>query len=120
MSGAARQARHTPGPWILSTMSTDYGWINGPDGMPLATAYPGVRTVKSDADPTFTKTVSVRSNAEVQANAHLIATAPDYHEAAIEMIERHDAEARRCNFDRCGCENCKSFRPIVAKAEGRS
>lgn len=54
------------------------------------------------------------------ANAHLIAAAPDYHAAAMEMILRHDAEAQAANFDKCGCDNCKPFRAIAVKAEGRS
>lgn len=52
-------------------------------------------------------------------NAYLIAAAPDYDKAAREMIDRHDAYAKRYNFERCGCDDCKPFRAIVAKAEGR-
>jgi len=60
------------------------------------------------------------SKEEEQANGHLISAAPDFYAEAVAMCERHDVEARQCNFERCGCENCKPFRPIIAKARGES
>lgn len=60
-----------------------------------------------------------RPAAENTANAHLIAVAPEYHEEAIELVERHDAKARAANFNRCGCGDCGPFRLLIAKAAGR-
>lgn len=54
------------------------------------------------------------------ANARLIAAAPDYHRTAVEMCERHDKDARAANFEHCGCVDCAPFRPIIARAGGRS
>lgn len=55
------------------------------------------------------------TQAREMANAHLIAAAPDYHEAALALVARHDAEAKRVNFTSCGCEDCKPFRSAIAK-----
>lgn len=55
---------------------------------------------------------------ECRANARLIAAAPDYHEGTGRILARHDAEAVKANFARCGCEVCATLRPIYAKATG--
>jgi hypothetical protein len=54
--------------------------------------------------------------AAVRAGAEALRRASDYYSAAREMIRRHDADAVAANFTRCGCEDCKPFRAIVAKA----
>jgi hypothetical protein len=102
---------HTPGPWKADRMGC---FIFAHDGqMPVCeTRGWGYLTG-------FEKRDDDDATAIQKANAQLIATAPDYHKAAREIVGRHDTHAVACNFDRCGCDDCKPFRALIAKAEGR-
>ena len=43
---------------------------------------------------------------------------PELLEAAKEIRSRHDAEAKRVNFDDCGCPDCVALRPAISRASG--
>jgi hypothetical protein len=58
-------------------------------------------------------------NENREANARLIAAAPDYHASARMLVWKHDDAAHKAGFGKCGCADCAPFRPIIAKAEGR-
>ena len=122
--------KHTPGPWMVHPRFPEHvvvasdppkkiGGADDPDVEAEGWAKQICTPDLCSDYPEFHRS-RVTSRAEQYANAHLIAAAPDYHEASLAMIARHDAEAKAANFDKCGCENCKPFRAIAAKAEGRS
>ena len=54
--------------------------------------------------------------AQQKQRRHAVAGLECY-KAAIELIQRHDADAKAANFDKCGCDNCKPFRIAIQKAE---
>lgn len=58
------------------------------------------------------------NSAGATSHAMVMASAPDFYEAAKAMIARHDEHAVACNFSKCGCENCTPFRAAIAKSEG--
>jgi hypothetical protein len=69
------ESGHTPGPWQLHPGDT---WIHGaPGNAPLAMACKGIHRESHASDPSFVREVETRSLAEVQANARLIAVAPE-------------------------------------------
>ncbi len=110
------ETKHTPGPW-KAIFTDDEEWrgvenTNIEHGGGLIAKVYG-----TDEFPCVEATDKICQ--ELAANARLIAAAPDYHEAAVSICARHDEKARRCNFDSCGCEDCKPFRPIIAKATGK-
>ena len=96
---------HTPGPWHVGEEKQD--------NEDCIIAESGKHVVCSGHEYDQCGIIGQR------ADAALIAAAPDFYEAAVVMLAAHDQHARECNFTRCGCEECKMFRPIVAKAEGR-
>lgn len=68
-------AQHTPGPWTLHTTGSDgHGWVVQ---HPVDGAYRGVAQVRG-------------SSRQAQANARLIAAAPDLLAAAEEVMDRWD------------------------------
>lgn len=116
----SEQQKHTPGPWMW--FGDD---LHNADALAsFLIAFEAARDPKTGdvamADVAVVSEPVIRTDGDTQdANAHLIAAAPDYDAAAREMITRHDASAKAANFNRCGCDDCKPFRPIIAKAEGR-
>lgn len=115
---SGRQAAHTPGPWT---------WEDCDDGS-LINPELYAKWVKSNYDGSLWPIVlqgvwhndsTAGLSCANKFDAHLIAAAPDYHAAALAHLSRHDAVAVAANFDQCGCDTCKAFRPVVAKAEGR-
>ena len=100
-------ASFTAGPWIVDVEDKE---IRNEDGAGIATfpMFEDFPCAEDDQEEAI--------NAESLANAQLIATSPDYHAAAVALCERHDEAARRANFAFCGCEDCKPFRAIIAKA----
>jgi hypothetical protein len=67
---------HTPGPWETSVLSDGSEW-----GACAAGGGDMIAWVEPTADPD-----------EEQANAHLIAAAPELLAALVEYVERHEAE----------------------------
>lgn len=51
--------------------------------------------------------------------AQLAAERAELVAAIAKVMQEHFDHAKRCNFAGCGCEICESFRPILAKVEGR-
>ncbi len=98
---------HTPGPWghVYDGSSV---WSVGRADDPQDARIAAVQKCSHGEDGWH----------EASDNARLIAAAPEFYEAAVVMLAAHDQHARECNFTACGCEECKMFRPIVAKAEG--
>src|SRR5438552_2211842 len=103
---------HTPGPWINRGCDT----IEGGDGFTVARNY-------SDRN-------AERDTAEHEANARLIAAAPDLFDALRSIIQRHDKGWHYTDGDRCedcgtDAGNCpdtcrfEQARVAIAKAEGR-
>ena len=92
---------HTPGPWQVAERynCVDVRAVEGP--------------FVADCNASFAIDWKTK-----EANARLIAAAPDYHEEVGRILAEHDEEAQACNFSRCGCPVCKSLRPIHAKAAG--
>lgn len=82
-------AQHTPGPWAFSR-STDFGdarfYVSQAEGAPYTPNYSDVATL-------IAETVSSERARIQEANARLIATAPDYHDAAhwIEVAVANNA-----------------------------
>ena len=60
------------------------------------------------------------SDNDTAALEWVLGTRAELYAAAEAMLARHDAEARAANFAVCGCDNCKPFRAVVAKSQGRS
>lgn len=88
-------SKHTDGPWALKgwTASDFYGW-------------------SITCDQTVTLTAE---SAESEANAYLIAAAPEL----LEALE--DAASRKCGCGHPHCNRCKDDRyyaEVIAKAKG--
>lgn len=56
---------------------------------------------------------------DLRQGARVLATIPSRAKAMAEVVEaakalvvRHDADAAKCNFERCGCAECKPFRAL--------
>jgi hypothetical protein len=95
-------AQHTPGPWIVETV------VNSPSDESIA--------VRDGAHGLFIAMVEPHdmSHANAQANAAMIAAAPDMLVLLREALEYIDSE---------DCYNCgiaPKLRAVIAKAEGRS
>jgi len=97
---------HTPGPWRASE-----GWPSDVwhVDMPGRNYSVGVSRADSDEDMTV---------AEVQANAHLIAAAPEMLQALRE-IEEECARRLRKGKDQGDLDTLRVCRTAIAKAEGR-
>lgn len=110
--GAIKMTQHTPAPWMItmSGRTKDGGAHQHQIGTHEKTVAYAWLPITDDKDQKFH---------EHNANARLIAAAPEYHEAAVRMLNIHDEQARRSNHTRCGCDECNAFRPIVAKAGGK-
>lgn len=123
-------ASHTLGPLSVSTLSGSHGWINGPDGSPLATVYPAVRTETREVDgATFTRTWHTRSDDEVRATAERIVRAYNCHDDVLAALQRmldcHQAamdaaqsSAAKWQYQPCACGACDEARAALAKAAG--
>jgi len=105
-------SKHTPGPWALEPASMGFGGVYGPDGeIVFALAY-----ARPDERP----------EAECEANAHLIAAAPEMLEALREALEYFDGKAdaeylpgRAAPVGNREMQLCGEIRAAIAKAEGR-
>lgn len=96
---------HTPGPWRVVkgdngdadgwNVHHELGWPHDVSQVAETSDYPYF-AIKNEAD------------------AHLIAAAPDLLEALKKVIENH------CGLERIFCSTCTPARRVIAKAEGRS
>jgi hypothetical protein len=97
------ESKHTPGPWNAEPMTGRGAWVKGSSGEWAALSC-------GDTDTT------------AEANARLIAAAPELLEALNKIISRHSELV--CSGD-CGFwdvedeEKMKLARSAIAKAEGR-
>lgn len=83
--GAAEQAKHTPGPWVVWNDREDDGaTIANEDGRKLARV--NADTISEDLDETLSP--------EGKANARLIAAAPEMFAALQKVPRRHDRRRR--------------------------
>lgn len=105
MSGTTQQVAHTPGPWRISGAAEGKGYsISAKRGL--------VALVRDDTHP-----LADVAEGQAQANAHLIAAAPELLEALKlqEAVDEHVANCEDC------CEGvfpelCKAGFPIADKA----
>lgn len=95
--------KHTPGPWTITSWAT--GAVNGPHDRMVASVYGDHADCQRDE--------------RQDANARLIAAAPDLLEALRKVRDWMDdpVENMRCPVD---MELASAIRIAVAKAEGRS
>jgi hypothetical protein len=93
----------TPGPWVACPVQgLDY------DYRPIA------RDVASGAAPYHARVDYTGDKAETDANAHLVAAAPELYAALAAAWER-------VHSDVCGhtcCEECETAKSVMAKARG--
>lgn len=93
--------KHTPGPWQV---------FNAPDGRIF------VETETPQQQPHFSTIAQVDPGygryGPPEANAHLIAAAPDLYEALGYLL------AERCEDRLCGSLDCNRARAALAKARG--
>lgn len=95
--------RHTPGPWIFYAA----GCAAVPPYVRVAKYWPQAGAYQIIADCSH----EVTGGTECEANARLIAAAPELLVALKEAIAFHDGEDN---------ETLASWRSAIAKAEGRS
>lgn len=43
---------------------------------------------------------------------YAIASLTQSSEALEALLQRHDEDAKKCNFTKCGCNDCKQLRPL--------
>lgn len=121
------QARHTPGPWKVD------GWkigrrdqVNVSGGLDTSERYDIMTGKKSPPEPFLIARIGER-NPQVEANARLIASAPDLLEVVKEIVKRLDSENGRqvilysdslhpSNDDKTILDYLKA---AIAKAEGK-
>ena len=101
---------HTPGPWELRPTVVSGGewfkWVYGPNNVPI------VLMGSDSLPPTFD---------QVEANARLIAAAPELLEALKEVLAAQGAgEISYRSSDGRGYEAMLAVEAAIAKAEGRA
>lgn len=101
--------KHTPGPWVFGRTSDDKRLILG-EG---ATRY--VATVQIHQTP---RKMGLWMEDEREANARLIAAAPDLLEAAVKLVGHPDLGTIRYT-DGDMWKDAEALRAAIAKAEGR-
>ena len=105
------ETKHTPGPWAYATAQD--GWrfnIHQADGAPYTPGYSDVAWSMN--------TVSGEAKDVQEANARLIAAAPELLEA-LEALVRHDSAADS-REGLPACIELDSARDAIAKARGAS
>lgn len=100
MANRDNSMKHTPGPWIRKTSSTGVSVHVGPDGKPFIAKMDNIHTYGRDV---------------IEANARLIAAAPDMLEALQEAV-RWDTVSGLDNEWPLIIDQIKS---AIAKAEGK-
>lgn len=96
-------SEHTPGPWTIKF---------GLNVMGKDVRYPSQERLVANAGGHANNIWNEQVTAENEANAHLIAAAPDLLEALREMVDRFES----CDDDP---EYVTRARAAIAKAEGR-
>ena len=113
----ASENKHTPGPWVIARSSKGYPYqIDAPNG---SRGPGGITSVTRWA------AISLPTSAEGEANARLIAAAPDYDAVARDAIPILEAilewrEEEIEEEDEVLRDLIERFRAAIAKAEGRS
>lgn len=132
MSAGEKTARHTPGPWTSGSART--GRVFGADGYEVCDPTQGPHLhVDYDSDRGHWATTPGayvdRTDEEIEANARLIAAAPDLLEGAalIARLETNEETLERTGDQQSGDDAVETLsglihkaRALVAKAEGRS
>ena len=101
----------TPRPWKLVEYNNECGWAiyAEPDGCIAERWYDNPDLMDSGA------------RARVPAIGRMIVQAVNAYDALVDALEaavaEHTAEARRANFDACGCTHCARFKAALALAK---
>lgn len=107
------ESKHTPGPWIFEPTEVGggpwphYGLINGRDGGPVP--------IHIVLDPKL----DVEDDYEAQANARLVAAAPELLEALQAIIQRENDFNRWGQGTLIGDSVADNARRAIAKATGQ-
>ena len=94
---------HTPGPWEAKY---------GEDGIWYVLIEPNTWV---EAGPPLNQ---VGSRELSEADARLLASAPDLLAALKDWLEAHEDSCRRAVSDTGGCSTCPDIRAAIARAEG--
>ncbi len=109
-------AKHTPGPWAFSR-SDDFGdarfYVAQQDGAPYTPNYSDVATL-------IAETVSGERVFIQEANARLIAAAPELLEALVLMVRTHDEPAETLLQETKEQQWLEKARAAIAKATGEA
>lgn len=102
--------KHTPGPWALETLRTSCGICHkvGP--------FPGIRDNDEPRHACLYADYPSKHNpadAELEANARLIAAAPDLLDAAIEFCRKAESGEAKSS------KSYAAFKSAIAKATGK-
>lgn len=103
MSGTKEQGKHTPGPWregeggMLSRLNV---WAGAAYQIAQVKRFPAADVVRQ-----------IRADAEAEANARLIAAAPELLEACNQAVWQYEKLGES--------KGMKMMRAAIAKAEGR-
>lgn len=100
---------HTPGPWAIRTESMAGDILNNHAAIDAPTHYCFAQVVW--------KMEYQSSSPEREANARLIAAAPEMLEALKAMLPENNVADEHCRPDFTTCEKARA---AIAKAEGRS
>jgi len=102
---------HTKGPWTQSGWTIYYDATEHPK--PLAECYSDYCCdIAKDTETRFKSKLSKVNEREAQANARLIAAAPELLEACEQMLISHSAP------EWCNCGACNMSRRAIKKARG--
>lgn len=92
---------HTSGPWSVETKGSRH-FIDGEDGLTVA----------------YLDRRGVRDEKEIEANAHLIAAAPDLLTALVALVGEYDLG--EVDLEPEDLAKLEAARAAIAKAEGRA
>lgn len=120
-------SKHTPGPWELDI--GEYGFrIRMGSAVPYTGVYKPQHLIEWDPGvyhaPDYPETdAENRQYLEAEANAHLIAAAPEMYEALEALLYEHKpcgGELWHKGNEICECERCDGIRFVLAKARGEA
>ena len=107
-------SKHTPGPWVKAVKPTQVGRcfvIDTPDG--LGRQHGHICCIYDD-----NTSFNMKSHEEHEANAHLIAAAPDLLEALKDVSRILDAVRYTVGLTKTQAERLKRAGAAIARAEG--
>jgi hypothetical protein len=96
-----KQKDHTPGPWYAfdgHNTNSQLGW--------------GVWPAEGAG---YSRICSMVDGSKAEANAHLVAAAPDLLAALCGLVGCHDS-----GYEICRCAVCDAARAAIARAEGKA